>query len=115
MVELFNTLVAARKLQEAGCDQALAEEMASQIYGAISGTVATKADIELLQSDIKRLEDSTKAVIKPRQFEFKRVESSFEANCELLLSYVTKQLWLAVGTFLVIVKALDYLLPAVGG
>jgi len=54
MAEPSNTLEATRKLQQAGCDQALAEEMASQINGAVTDTVATKTDVELLQSDIKR-------------------------------------------------------------
>ncbi|MCY4655946.1 MAG: hypothetical protein OXC80_03925 [Gammaproteobacteria bacterium] len=54
MAEPSNTLEATRKLQQAGCGQALAEEMASQINGAVTDTVATKTDVELLQSDIKR-------------------------------------------------------------
>lgn len=84
MAEPFNTLEAARRLQEAGCEQKLAEEMASQINGAVSGTVATKADVEHL-----------------------------ETRMELLKSQLTIRLWAAVGTFVVLMKALDYLLPAV--
>ena len=45
----FNTLEAAKHLQEAGCDQKVAEAVANQINGAISGTVATKADIGFYQ------------------------------------------------------------------
>ena len=53
MAELFNPLESSKKLRDAGCDQALAEEMASQINGAISGNVATKSDIGLVQADIE--------------------------------------------------------------
>ncbi|MCY4655217.1 MAG: hypothetical protein OXC80_00210 [Gammaproteobacteria bacterium] len=60
--------------------------MASQINGAVSGTVATKADIE-------------------------RVET----RMELLKTQLTNRIWIALGTFAVLIKALDYLLPAIGG
>ena len=102
MAEPFNTLEAARRLQEAGCDQRLAEEMASQINGAVSGAVATKADVELLRGNIERLEATTKADVE-----------RLETRMELLKSQLTNRLWIAIGTFVVLMKALDYLLPAI--
>lgn len=53
MAEPFNPLESSKKLRDAGCDQALAEEMPNQINGAISGNVATKSDIGLVQADIE--------------------------------------------------------------
>ena len=81
MAEAFNTLQAARQLQNAGCEQRVAEEVANQINGAISGTVATKSDIERLgastKADFERLEASTKA-------DFERLETSTKADIGLL-------------------------------
>ena len=81
MAEPFNTLLAAKQLQNAGCDQNVAEEVANQINGAISGTVATKSDIEHLQAstkaDIELLRQDTKADIE-------RLEASTKADIELL-------------------------------
>lgn len=78
MAEPFNTLEAARKLQEAGCSQKMAEEMASQINGAISGNVATKSDIELVQSDIELLRKdiehlATKEEVKDLMIEIQKL------------------------------------------
>lgn len=71
MAEPFNTLEAARKLQEAGCSQKMAEEMASQINGAISGNVATKSDIELVRKDIEHL--VTKEEVKDLMIEIQKL------------------------------------------
>ena len=73
MAEPFNTLEAARKLQDAGCDPKLAEELASQINGAISGNVATKSDIE-------RLEASTKSDIELVRKDIERLATREEVK-----------------------------------
>ena len=53
MAEAFNPLESSRILQDAGCEPKLAEAMASQINGAVSGDVAIKSDIEQLRKDTK--------------------------------------------------------------
>ena len=123
MAEPFNTLEAARKLQEAGCDQRIAEEMASQINSAISGTVATKADIDLLhqatKADIDLLRQATKADInllrQATKTDIDLLRQETKSNIGLLKSQLTVRLWTALAAFVVLTKTLDYLLPTVLG
>ena len=60
MAEAFNTLESSRILRDAGFEQKMAEAVVSQINGAVSGNVATKSDIELLQKDLERLASKDK-------------------------------------------------------
>lgn len=88
MAEAFNPLEAAKKLQEAGCEQKLAKEMASQINGAISGTVATKGDIKRLEAstkaDLERVGASTKVEIErlgvSTKTDFEQLRKDVELN-----------------------------------
>ena len=52
----FDTLVYARRLKEAGVDEAQAEAHAEAVRDAITEGVATKADIADVRTDIARLE-----------------------------------------------------------
>ena len=122
MMESFNTLEAARKLQEAGCSQKVADEIASQINGAIEGTVASKSDFEAVRKDIEHLGSATKSGFEAVRKEIKHLESGtkseFEVvrkDIELLKSQLTARLWAAIAAFVVLMKALDYLLPTVLG
>ncbi|MCY4655564.1 MAG: hypothetical protein OXC80_01975 [Gammaproteobacteria bacterium] len=47
IMEPFDTLEFARKLETAGCERILAEEIAIQVKEAMLRTVATKADLKL--------------------------------------------------------------------
>ena len=64
----FDTLTAARELKETGLEGRQAEAIVTTISKAMSGTVATKADIELLgattKSDIQALSAATKSNIQ---------------------------------------------------
>lgn len=85
MAEPFNTLEAAKRLQEAGCNQKVAEEMVSQINGAISGTVATKSDIELLRQELK-------SDIQLLRTEIEHLDASTSANLDRATSDLRTEL-----------------------
>ncbi|MCY4656369.1 MAG: hypothetical protein OXC80_06075, partial [Gammaproteobacteria bacterium] len=53
MTEEFDTLNFSKRMQAAGCEPHLADEMANGIKDAIQGTTATKADINLLEQKIE--------------------------------------------------------------
>lgn len=58
----FDTLAYARRLKEAGVDDAQAEAHAGAVLGAITEGVATKADVARLEAKIENC--ATKAEIK---------------------------------------------------
>ena len=62
MAESFNTLDAAKRLEEAGCDPGVAGAVVREINGAIAGNVATKADIELVRKEMETL--ATKEMLR---------------------------------------------------
>ena len=70
MAEAFDTLTAAQKIEDAGCNPDLAAEIVTQIKNAVTGDVATKADVALLRSDLKAYRIETKA-----EFEILRIET----------------------------------------
>ncbi len=53
MTEEFDTLTFTKRLQAAGCDSHVAEEIANGINDVFKGTTATKVDINLLEKKIE--------------------------------------------------------------
>ena len=66
----------------------MAEAVVSQINGAVSGNVATKSDIELVQSEIERLRVATKSDIErlgaSTKSDIERLEASTKSDIERL-------------------------------
>ncbi len=64
MALLFDTHRAVKDLEEAGFGEAQAEAVVEMIGGAVGENVATKADIETLEREMKALEQRVTAEMK---------------------------------------------------
>ena len=86
----FDTLAAAKTLERAGFDDTQAEAMVKTINKAVNESVATKADLKVLdesvqgefkavRGEIKVLDESMRGEFKAVQGEFKAVHGEFKA------------------------------------
>ena len=145
MLYTIDTAAAIRKLEKAGCDGKVANAIVETISTVHGEVATKKADLEHLehalttrfeasiaklqsstQSDIGRLEASMKSDIGHLEASMKSdverletsistLETSTKTAIALSESRVTSKLWWAIGLLVAILKALDYLLPALGG
>ena len=80
---------------------------------------STQSDIGRLEasmkSDIGHLEASMKSDVERLETSIATLEASTKTAIALSESRVTSKLWWAIGLLVAILKALDYLLPALGG
>lgn len=100
MVYTIDTAATIKKLEEAGCESKIALAIVEAISEA-HADIATKADLELLRMEVEKIRVELTG-------KFEGLESKFEG-------YVAKVKWyVVVGTLAAIsvIKALDYLLPA---
>ena len=77
---IFDTLKAAQELRKTGFEDRQAEAVVETISKAVSETVATKADLQLVRSDIDllRSEMATKADLQLLRSEVGTLRSEFE-------------------------------------
>ena len=68
-----------------------------------------------MKSDVERLETSMKSDVERLETSISTLETSTKTAIALSESRVTSKLWWAIGLLVAILKALDYLLPALGG
>lgn len=126
MTYMIDTAAAIRKLEDAGCDSKVANAIVETL-GSVQGELATKADIEPVRKDLENqrfvLEGKIDALASKTDSRFDPFETKmdgsfdpFETNMDGWFDALeTKMKWtvvLAVLMGVVIVKALDYLLPA---
>ena len=84
MAEAFDTLTAAQKIQDAGCNPDLAAAIVNQIKNAVTGDVATKADVALLRSDLNAFRSDLKAFRIETKAEFEILRIEMKAGFESL-------------------------------
>ena len=82
---VFDTLKAVRQLESAGITEAHAEAIVTTMARAFDDTVATKADIVAVRSDIDKLEASTKAEIAGLKADLKIIKYFFGPAIIILL------------------------------
>lgn len=82
MNAVFDTLKAVKALKEAGFDDAQAEALVQTVGEAVTETVATKADLTVLQSDISILRSEHAAM-----------EARIHSGIAGLKADIYKQLW----------------------
>lgn len=76
---VFDTLKAFSKLEAAGMETSQAKAVVDTLAEAFDDTVATKADIVAVRSDIDKLETSTKADIVAVRSDIDQLETSTKA------------------------------------
>ena len=99
----FDTLSAAKESKETGLEDRQAEAVVTTISKAMSETVATKADLQLVRSDFKLLRSEFESL---RQY----VDSRFE-KVDLRLDALENRLVLKLGGLMV---TMAFLLLAIG-
>ena len=77
---VFDTLKAFSKLEAAGMETSHAKAVVDTLAEAFDDTVATKADIVAVRSDIDKLETSTKADIVAVRSDIDKLETSTKAD-----------------------------------
>ena len=103
----FDTLHAAKRLRESGFADAQAEAVVATVHDAITGGVASKADLAELEaarkSDSVELEATFKSAMANLRAEFKSDLAEFKSD-------IYKQLWI-VAAFVVsaVVAAIKFL------
>ena len=80
----FDTLGAAQELRGAGFEDRQAEAVVTTISTAVSETVATKSDIQLLRSEVQSFQAGTKADMKLLRTEVQSFQAVTKADMELL-------------------------------
>ena len=110
MAEAFDTLAASEELQTSGFDERQSKAVVRIINGTITGSVATKSDIENLQvttkSDIENLQVTTKSEIELLKNEIKDLENRLKL-------WMFKALGTVAAAIVVITKLLDYVLDKI--
>lgn len=128
---MTDRLSLANALADAKIERSAAERIATEIFEAIHDSVATKADLERLQSanaaqfselktDLERLEDGTKSDFAAAKVDLQRVEERFQAAIAAFRSEVVlieHRLLTRLGGLVVVVAgslfaALRYFPPA---
>ena len=114
----FDTLHAAKRLRESGFADAQAEAVVATVHDAITGGVASKADLAELEaarkSDSVELEATFKSNMANLRAEFKsnmaNLRAEFKSDLAELKSDIYKQLWI-VAAFVVsaVVAAIKFL------
>ena len=75
---VFDTLKAFSKLEAAGMETSQAKAVVDTLAEAFDDTVATKADIVAVRSDIDKLETSTKAAIAAVKADIADLKADFK-------------------------------------
>ncbi|MDE0156921.1 MAG: hypothetical protein OXS28_15155 [Gammaproteobacteria bacterium] len=81
---IFDTLKAAQELKKTGFEDRQAEAVVETISKAVSETVATKADLQLVRSDFKLL--GSEFDLLKSEFDLLRSEMATKADLQLLRS-----------------------------
>ncbi|MDE0284144.1 MAG: hypothetical protein OXN26_06280, partial [Gammaproteobacteria bacterium] len=81
---IFDTLKAAQELRKTGFEDRQAEAVVETISKAVSETVATKADLQLVRSDFKLL--GSEFDLLKSEFDLLRSEMATKADLQLLRS-----------------------------
>ena len=100
----FDTYKAVKALREAGADEPLAEAVVATVGEAVSGNVATKADLAEVQAALKAEIAEVKADIAEVKAEFKtdlagvkteiaEVRAELKTDLATLESRLHRQLW----------------------
>ena len=84
---IFDTLKAAQELRKTGFEDRQAEAVVETISKAVSETVATKADLQLVRSDFKllRSEMATNADLQLLRSDVELLRSEMATNADLQL------------------------------
>lgn len=99
MAEAFDTLAASEELRISGLDERQSKAVARIINGAITGSVATKSDIENLRV-------TTKSEMELLRNEIKDLENRLKL-------WMFKALGTVAAIIVVITKLLDYVLDKI--
>ena len=110
----FDTLKIAQDLKGAGFTEQQAEALTDAIKAAFTDTVATKADIQTLETtlkaDIQTLETTLKADIQTVDARMDAMESRLEARMAERFESLYKHLWLGAVGIVATIAALVRLL-----
>ena len=80
----FDTLSAAQELKETGFEDRQAEAVVTTISKAMSETVATKADLQLVRSDFELLRSEFESLRQYVDSRFERLEIKFDGKLDAL-------------------------------
>ena len=80
----FDTLSAAQELRKTGFEDRQAEAVVTTISKAMSETVATKADLQLVRSDFELLRSEFESLRQYVDSRFERLEIKFDGKLDAL-------------------------------
>ena len=126
MAEVFDTHAAFRDLTDGGrFTPEQAEAMVALVSNAITGNLATKSDLENLETRLNSRIDALEVKFEGLEVKFEALESKFaaleskfaalESKFEAMQARVWKVAAGAVVIIVALVKALDYILPGIPG
>ena len=103
----FDTLSAAKELRKTGFEDRQAEAVVTTISKAMSETVATKADLQLLRSDLELFQQSVDSRFEKVYLRFDTLEKSLRQD----MAALENRLILKLGGLMV---TMTFLLLAIG-
>ena len=119
----FDTYKAVKALRSAGFNDSQAEAVTEQIGAAISEGLATTGDIQALEGSIQSLRSELKGDIQALEGKMQGLEGKMqglegkmqglEGKIQTIESRMTVKFYSALVLAAALIKALDYILPAV--
>jgi len=112
----FNMIAETRRLRDAGLPQEQAEAVTLAIHAGVTGGVATKADVEALRGDVRRLDTRIDDLGDRRATKIDSRSERLDAKCDGLGARLDTELkWIrAIGTVIVAVLVLPWLAELLG-